>query len=869
MIYKEFEKSLRVELAKENSALGLRMGRIWHITDKNEVLRINESSFFDETLELIREVSVEVLSEIDPKFDLPPDQHFTAGINGKKLQHSKNIRNGLAETLAWLGVNGSALKNCSPEKREATVLLAIRSIYTDASWQLWGSLNELHPVLAEAAPSEFLNMVEAALRLPDCPFENLFAQENAGIMGGQNYLTGLYWALETLAWDERHLSKACVVLAKLAKHDPGGNYLNRPSNSIRTILLPWYPQTQATVEIRISAFKAIKNDFPDIAWKVLLGLLPNSRQTSMGTRKPVWRKPIADDWKPIVINAEYTKQIVEYAEFAVEMAQADNERLLGLVENLDNLPRPSFERFLSHISSDALDNFSEDRRYQVWLKLVKFAAKHRRFPNADWVLPPDAVSLIESTADAIKPIDINKKYKRLFDSRDHDLYDGSENWQEQQVRIEKLREQAIREIYSKGGIKAIIEMADSMESANRIGSTLGSIDEIESIDFILPEFINSNQPQQVQMADNYVWARFRSKGWQWIDGLKRADWSPNQNSKLLTFLPFTTETWSRIKPWLEDDANLYWQIVRPNPYTNDENLNFAIEMFIEVGRPLAAIDCLHAQVNKKLPLDSGLAIRALEDAIHTNEPIKSIDSYDIVELIKTLQDTPDVNINDICKLEWSYLQLLDRHSGASPKFLEHELASNPEYFCFIIQLIYRSDNDDDTEVKDENNESESDSNKKANATNAWRLLHEWDYPPGMHDDGRFSAEDFQTWLNKVIEQCKKTGHLDVAMIEVGSALFHVPPDDNGLWINETVAHILNKETAENMRRGFTTAIFNSRGVHTVDPEGKPERELAKQWREKANKIELLGLAHFAEALKGIAESYDREAERVIRESKRE
>lgn len=866
--YSSLVKSMRDFLQAEIPLVKLLNGKVWTVNFREYLWSSLKKRIFDNHINSIQTVCIDVLSEIDPKFDLEPELHYTASMSGRIFRYSKNIRQGLAETLAWLGVNGDLLNNCSFETRNYISLLAIREIFSNASWQLWGSLNELLPVLAEASPKEFLNVVESALDQPDCPFDHLFANENAGIMG-QNYLTGLYWALETLAWDGRHLSRVCVVLAKLSEHDPGGNYANRPSNSIRTILLPWYPQTLASVEMRISAFKAIKNDFPDIAWKVLLGLLPNSRQTSMGTRKPQWRNPIPDDWKPTVIDAEYTLQVIQYSEFAVEMAQSDSEKLVNLIENLNSLVRPSFEVLLNHISSGALEGVSEDVRYQVWSKLVDFASKHRRFPDADWVMPPEAISLIESTAEAIKPVDIIKKYKRLFDSRDHDLYEGSENWREQQVRIEKLREQAIREVYKDGGIKSVFEMVDSLESAMRVGSTLGSIDEIESCGFILPEFINSDLQQQVQLAGNYVWARYRSKGWQWVDELKRADWSLIQNSNFLTFLPFTTETWSRAKDWLGDASNLYWESVRPNPYENDEGLNFAIEMLIEAGRPLAAIDCLHAQVNKKLPLDSNLAIKALKDAIHTNEPIKSMDSYDIVELIKALQETPDIDVNDVCKLEWSYLQLLDRHSGATPKFLERELATNPEYFCFIIQLIYRSDKDDDTEVKDENNESEADSNRKANATNAWRLLHEWDYPPGMYDDGHFSAEKFQEWLSIVIDHCKNTGHLDVAMIEVGGVLFHVPPDDNGLWINEAVAKVLNETNFETLRRGFTTAIFNSRGVHTVDPSGKPEREIAEHWRRRANEIELLGLVHFAEALKATAETYDQEAERVIRESARE
>jgi hypothetical protein len=64
---------------------------------------------------------------------------------------------------------------------------------TDADWVLWGSLNRLLPTLAEAAPGNFLDAVEKAMRLTPCPFDELFSQEVTASIG-DNYLTGLLWA---------------------------------------------------------------------------------------------------------------------------------------------------------------------------------------------------------------------------------------------------------------------------------------------------------------------------------------------------------------------------------------------------------------------------------------------------------------------------------------------------------------------------------------------------------------------------------------------------------------------------------------------------------------------------------------------------
>ena len=189
------------------------------------------------------------------------EERFAASIHGKVLKHSADLRQGMTETLALLGIYGDKLTNCSQHKPESIAALIVREIFERAEWQLWGSLNNLLPTLAEAAPGEFLSSIESALQQTPCPFDDLFAQEGNGI-SGQNYMTGLLWALESLAWSEEHLVRVAVILAELASHDPGGNWANRPANSLSTILLPWYPQTLAQIDKRITTIKAIRTDLP-------------------------------------------------------------------------------------------------------------------------------------------------------------------------------------------------------------------------------------------------------------------------------------------------------------------------------------------------------------------------------------------------------------------------------------------------------------------------------------------------------------------------------------------------------------------------------------------------------------------------------
>ncbi len=88
-------------------------------------------------------------------FDLDPEDVFASALYGKVQKYSQELRKGVCETLVFLGIHGKELKNCSLKKREYIANLTIRELLKNADWNLWASLNDLLPLIAEAAPEEF------------------------------------------------------------------------------------------------------------------------------------------------------------------------------------------------------------------------------------------------------------------------------------------------------------------------------------------------------------------------------------------------------------------------------------------------------------------------------------------------------------------------------------------------------------------------------------------------------------------------------------------------------------------------------------------------------------------------------------------
>lgn len=853
--YDEWLKKAREILHCPDSPLSLSNG-IWKVVNRAELWSLLGSRIFDQNLDTFRSFAISILKEPNPAFELPTDERYAASIYGKVLKYSNVLRKGIAEGFALLGSQPASCTNCSPGKVESTCVFLIRELFTDADWILWGSLNELLPALSEASPGEFLDAVEKAMRLTPCPFDELFSQEGNGITGG-NYLTGLLWALEGLAWDEENLVRVCAVLCELASHDPGGQWSNRPFNSLTTILLPWLPQTLASADKRKVAVRTILNEYPDIAWNLIIQLLPGQQQTSFESHKPVWRKIISYDLEKMVTNHEYWQQVSFYAELAVAGAGQDIVRLSTLIDHFNNLPEPAFEQLLHILASEPISKLPEENRLVIWNHLTKFTKKHRRFFDTEWALPSELITHIELVSEKLAPTNPFHLYQHLFIESDFELYEEKNNWEEQQKKLEVLRETGIAEIFQQDGAEGVIKFAESVSSPTKVGHAIGAISDSLIERTLLPYFLDSVDNRHMSLVRGFIWRRHSIYGWVWCDNINKSDWTIEQIGKFLACLPFSKDTWDRASEWLPAHEHEYWNRAVVNAYEIDEDdVDIAIEKLIEHGRPNAAINCLDRMLHEKRLTNSDQSVRALLAALSSSEPSNTIAGYQIVELIKFLQNEPSVNQEDLFRIEWAYIPLLDGYGGGTPKYLEGRLALDPNFFCDLIRIIYRPNNEDEPL-------HESTKESKEIATNAWRLLHEWKTPPGTEKDGTFNEERFTEWLQKVKKICSESGHLEVALINIGEVLIYTPPDPDGLWIHRVVAAALNDREDDDMRAGFRSGTYNSRGVHWVDPTGDPERELARQFRRKAEEVENAGFQRFAITLRGLADSYDHEAERII------
>jgi hypothetical protein len=853
--YGEWIETTRAETLRPDTPL-IQRDESWKLLSRGEAWSALGARITDEDLDRFQKVALRVLSEKDPQFTLPKDDRL---FSEKKLAHSKALREGVSETLAMLGARPQALPSCSQGMPEVTAAAVVRRLLKNADWITWASLNAELPLLAEAAPNAFLDATEEALVDPErSVFVQLFQQEGSGF-GGWNYVTGVLWALETLAWHPDYLPRVTMLLGDLASIDPGGSWANRPNNSLVDIYLPWHAQTLASLEQRQAALEGLLREHPNIGWKVLLRLLPNAHGVTTGTRKPAWRPFISSSWKETVTVGEYWNQVRAYAEMCTRVAATQLPKLVELVDRLADIPDPAHSEILRHLASPSIISLPEQDRLPLWESLQDLTSKHKQFADAQWAMRSEQIARIDAVADALAPKSSDLANRRLFTERDFDLYEDTEDFEAEREKLDRKRVKAVDEILKREGPEGVIRFAKTVDSPRKVGDALGSIESEQVENFLLPSLLNEPDRSVQQLVASFVWRRYWSLKWPWVERFTNSGWPTEQLLSLLLLVPAEPEVWRQAEKLLGSKAADYWKKVHLNPWglEKDDLLEAAQKLSLN-GRPAAAIDCLYLLSHKKAPIPLSLATDVLLGALNEGDQ-KDINQNHASEVITWLQESSPRDSEELFRIEWAYLPLLNRLHGGQPKVLEERLASDPAFFREVIAAVFRSDR----EPKGERGEVTEE--QKRIAQNAYSLLHGWRTLPGSLPDGSFDGKKFSEWLDKAKELTKESGHLRIAMDQLGQALAHAPADPSGLWIHKAIAEALDSRDVPEMRKAFTTGLFNLRGVHGFT-HGEEEKKIAAAYRDKASALTAHGFHRVADEVRRLAEGYERDAER---ESKRD
>jgi hypothetical protein len=828
--YADIERELLHSIDPEDPPF-IQAGGRWQLTSPADAWTLLRSLVTQDDLRRWRNEVLSVLTEEDPLLDLPAEERFLAPLQGIRRDYSSALRNGLARSLALMGSNDSgSAPDQRPWAHHAASLVA-EVLGNPPDPHRWAALEEQLPALAEAAPDIFLQSAVSGLKGPDPKLKGIFRDRNNQIWDTRSPHTSVLWGLELLSWHPDYVANACDVLASLAEIDPGGRMANRPARSLRSILLPWRPQTAAPLEARIEIVKGLMHRRRDVGWPLLLGLLPRHFDISEPNQRPLFR-----DWPSVAKQTALSEQIQathSLIEVALEFLASSPDRWVDLLPLLPHLPADDLDRSLGALATVDLTGLSAGGRLEVWRALVTLINKHRRHPTAQWALPDWVLRRFEEVAPHWEPLDSPERHARLFDWHP-DLGVDSLDYNAYDKHLAEARTQVVTGILATVGIDGLDRLITEAPQPGLVGATLADVAGDEIVDKMIPAF-DFNGPQRIA-ARGWLIRMAELYGSDWVNQTRqRASDIPERNrAEFYLALPNEPTTWDAVDADIPDVAAEYWRRIQPAlPVSTSEYTADLADRLMQHKRSWAALDLMARQIHRpNVDLSIDLIDRALRAAALEEPLMTGATDYHLGVLLDQLELRGALRAT-VIELEYLYFGLL-QHSRP-PRALFTALAEDPILFVHLVCDAFRSASQ---VAAGGANLSEPDKADIAKARIAIMLLRSWRQPPGFKEDGTVDGAALRLWVEAAREELRVVDRLGLGDLCIGETLSGAPKGVDDVWPCEPVRDLLEEIASPEISQGLAIGGFNARGGTSrgVFDGGRQEDALAQQYENWSKQV---------------------------------
>lgn len=844
-----------------------RVGNTWFVVSKEDAWPLLARSLTSDHLRRFHNAALEVLATMDPALDLDPDRRWAAGLFGRTRPWSQRLTEGLADTVALLASRSGATDLptgiTGQEHADQLVRAVLTKANTDATGRLWMSLSSVLPLLAEASPEQFLDAVDEGLAGPSPVLASVFDPDAEQSPFGHPTHTGLLWALEGLAWSQEHLSAAAAALARLSAIDPGGRWTNRPSASLCRIFLPWHPQTTTPLDPRLIILDRLRRLTPEIAWTLLVALLPKHHDNTTPIHEPRWREWKPED-SPRVTIPEYRREIIAVVDRLLEDVGRDGARWSDLIKHVGGLPGEAHEAVIEQLTRVRPEELARDDRQAMVNVLRTTVARHRRFPNADWAMAKEQADRLHALLERFETPDVVDRVAWLFADRPQLPSPRGSDWQEEHAAIVEAQQDAVREVLATAGLDGIWQVAELCERPYTLGFALGSVG-IADERRVLEHLIGTDERRR-QLTRGFIAGQFQVAGWSWAEGQLRngEDWDSQQRAEFLLCLPTESRTYDWAERLGDATDQVYWSNFRPFGLNEPATFVRAATKLVEHDRATHAVELLGIYIGDaddqlgRRQVDPQLVVTALQHASAASAVDSPMFAFYAASLLDYLTSQPRVDLSQLAQLEWRYLPLLEDRER-QPRVLHEELARDPAFFAEIVSWVYRADSEpEEAQITDE---------ERVRADLGDRLLRSWRTVPGLRDDGSVDPSELASWLSSARQLLAEQGRIRVGDIRIGRMLRYAPTDSEGSWPPLPVREAIEDTASRDLERGLEVEVYNSRGVTTrgLTDGGTQERELAQRYHRYARQAHTRW-PRTASLLRRIAETFEADARREDREA---
>lgn len=810
-----------------------------------------------------------VLGEDDPTLDLPEEERWAAAMHGKRREYSGAVREGISETLVLLAVHGKNLfgKRFGFDGEIEAAKLVRELLEPIETRRLEANQRDL-PLYAEAAPSEFLDIIERDLRTEKPHVMELLRPVNTGILGSSCPRTGLLWALEGLAWNPTTFPRVVRILGQLSERKINDNWTNKPIGSLNAIFRAWMPQTAANHEMRLKAVCMLLEKYPAIGWKICLQQFGDlGRSVGDHGHKPKWRPDGYGHGEPFKTWGPITAFTEEMVKLALDRPSYTAEMLCDLIARLHSLTPSDQEKIWGIIEDWSKKEASDEDIAKVRDKIRVTVLTQRGRKKADMEGQATLTRQAKIVYDAMQPKDIVNKHAWLFrkgwvEMAADELTGDEIDIKAREQRIANLRLESLKEIVLEAGIAGIFELAKKGDSQRQIGSYIvsGVLDDKQIEELILQCLRSELKDPGLDAIVSGMLHTVDGQKWDILYSNLSDQVTDEEALQLLLLSPYRVLTWEAAEHLPVNIRVRYWEDVFPQYiFDSQEDNDESVRRLLSVNRPRAAFTSIKFKLEEIRPSLLVQILSAMARSGSEKSDEYQLESYYLQLAFKLLDRNTDISLEEKAGLEFAYLDVLarplrgDEHQIPN---LERYIEEHPEVFVQAIVWAYkRKDNGTDPM------EFHVDDKRENLAIRGYHLLDALEHIPGQDEVlEEEQRKRLLEWISIVRKSCLDLDRIEIADVCIGQLLSNATTGKDGIWPNEATRDVMEELMSEDITKGAHTGLYNARGVHIRGDGGGQERELADKYRLWADALQFTHPFVSSSLLMSMVKTYDWEAE---------
>jgi len=855
----EIEVDLALLLAQPDSpvwAIGNHRG----LVSRKDALFAAGAALTQQDIERFFEVAEIILSEDDPALDMPPGERWTANMHGKTREISSALRVAIGELLVLFAVYGSQVLGPHIRPVEVKVDALVSRLLRHVEARKWLSQRHDLPLLAEASPRAFLDAVESDLRSDDPQILVMLRPAGSGPFDSPDR-SGLLWALETIAWKEDYYFRVGRILARLCEVPIDDNWVNKPENSLESLVRAWLPQAAVDVDRRIELLDILNREFPAVGWRVSKAQIDTGHGSASPNSRPRWRTDAAGAGGGMLTGQEVFRMRRHALDAMLDWPWLDGSQLGDMIELSADLPASDQARLWKRVETWIESGPSDEERASLRERMRRSVLSRQTRKKAKATKAEQQRRVI---FDLLAPLDPIARHKWLFaedwiSEAGDDLLDDTFDFDAHGRHIDALRRTAISEIWASGGLDSIERLlaqcnawhivgrflSEEMPASARRDLAIAQLDRIAE---------SGSRPLTGCLQGFLFGISDDNDRAALLRGLA-ASLDDERAMILLKVSPFEESTWRLIEQVRPDLSNRYWNEVMPYGWRHDESaLNMIVDRLLAANRPLAAF---HAVAHQFKNLESATLVRLLRAITKPTEAeaeTRRLDGHAIEKALEVLEARGEVSVAEMAQFEYLYISALT-HSRYGIPNLEKQIAASPGDFVQLVSLLYKRDDG----AEDEERRLAEGADRQAVGSNVYRTLDRLRRTPGTRDDGTIDPAALLAWLHEARAGFRAMGRAEVGDGQIGQLLGRTTSGADGIWPNEAVRNALESTGSERMMRGMAIGLHNSRGAGFRSAGGHDEQVLAEKYRGYARQIQA---SHpvTARMLEEVAEMYADRAE---------